>query len=244
MRLAVCIPTYARTAVLTEALESVRRQDLPHCIEIVVIVFNDCHWQNISIGGHCWQSRSSTIAMNDKKRCGSLGEKRGEMVKMAMDQKCDWLAWLDDDDLWMPHYIRDASLYMDGACNMILQRQVFYHNITLWDYHTIQGGIPFLIRPEYANGIGFSRLDYGEDNDFRARALENAVVEYVDRPGYCVRAGAGVTHASRVTSTMQFVCEAEARRESGKEPSGHVIVKPAWRQDYHQHLLERFPEVF
>ncbi len=94
----VMIPTYARTKLLAEAIKSVLQQDYKG--DFCAIVLNDCQRQTIV----CRDSRIA--AFNHYRQFASLGEKRDHMLGSSL--QFDWIAFLDDDDLWMPWYLSSA----------------------------------------------------------------------------------------------------------------------------------------
>lgn len=241
-RVWVHIPTYARTSLLREALESVRRQTYKG--PVTVYVGNDCPWQHLSVDFSDWPDNFTVWVDNQLKRAKSLGAKRQLMLDQTPDDV--WIAFLDDDDLWMPWYL-EQSLGVDSPSYDVINSAVaFTHRHTLWTYDELAGGIPMLVRSELANQAKFP-LDcsYGEDNQFRQKlfALPGISIKQNKRPGYTIRAGGGHVHAS-LANEARFMLSAEVQREKGLEPQGFLTVKAAWDQPYDEILREKFPEVF
>ncbi len=239
----VHIPTYARFDLLAEALESVRRQTYKG--DIFVCVLNDCPWQELSIGG-TWRDNFHLLVCNKPERIAPLGKKRQVMLDMMKPEKA-WIAFLDDDDLWMPWYL-EQSLENNERYDMVSSRAVFYHRHSSWCYEDTAGGIPMLVRAETANKLGGFPPDVaiGEDNIFRNRLLAGLPADRVrinKRPGYCVRVGGQHLHTSMV-SENRYMLDAEARREKGRELQGELVVQPKWVEKYDEKLKKLFPEVF
>ena len=89
----VLIPTYARTALLAEALESVRRQKYDGTLKAIVL--NDCSRQTL----HCdlpW-----VHVENYTDRFTSIARKRNCMLMLA---HTEFITWLDDDDIILPNH--------------------------------------------------------------------------------------------------------------------------------------------
>jgi hypothetical protein len=239
----VHIPTYARSHLLGEALESVRRQTYQGPVSVLIV--NDCPWQEIEAAtDRSWPPQRGMQVINLPERLPSLGAKRHHMLEMAPDES--WIAFLDDDDLWMPWYLEQSmARARDTWADVVFSSTVFYHRHDLWTYEDIPGGIPMLVRASAAKVAGFPLCcSCGEDNLFRERLAEVPGILAVKNtyPGYVVRAGGGHLHASMASST-KFMLSAESDRDAGKAPQGVVKVAPGWKNPYDEILAEKFPEV-
>src|SRR4051812_11108198 len=101
----VVIPTFTRPDLLAEALESVCCQDLE---EFEVIVVNDAG-SDVSVLVYSFGERIDlTYIMLDQN--GGLPVARNSGVAAA---RGEYIALMDDDDLWMSDHLSRLSAYLD-----------------------------------------------------------------------------------------------------------------------------------
>ncbi len=103
----IVIPTYNRVTLLTRAIDSVLEQ-----------TFND--FELIVVDDHCTDDTESVVNRIDDGRVlylvnertkGSAGAKNTGVAKA----KADWIAFLDDDDYWLPEKLEKQCQKIKGA---------------------------------------------------------------------------------------------------------------------------------
>jgi hypothetical protein len=244
----ILIPTYARTGLLAEALESALRQDYQGVVEILVL--NDCHWQQLLVDQLGRVGRIRVV--NAPQRYPSLGAKRQAMLELA---QTELITWLDDDDLIMPWYLsgltagdalQHAAVFPDAWFRLVQD---------YWSWEPMPGGMPMLARRAVALAVGFNQaLSTGEDNAHRAaiigRVEGHNVARVTGPPAYCYRTPGTHMHISRSyvpgdptrsVSPKAFWDEAAARMRAGTEPTNLITVRPHWKEDYWATLARLFP---
>lgn len=232
----VLIPTFARTALLAEAIECVIR--LEYKGKLTALVCNDCTRQIISINDRTSfaDAHFDVIVQNRMHRYATLADKRHAMLSMT---DADYVCFLDDDDLMLPWYLNGVTWSKPVT---FPQRQFRTDGDNWWD-EVVPGGLWMTIERKLALSIGFtSGLNVGEDNAFR-----NAVIEKVGKhnlaldptPAYVYRSTiVGGMHISKAVDHRaepdipMYLKSANQRMDDGREPTGIVNLSPAWRQDY------------
>jgi glycosyltransferase involved in cell wall biosynthesis len=237
----VLIPTYARTSLLEEALESALRQEYPGPVSILVV--NDCPWQQLRLADQSY-ARQIRI-LNLSYPMTSLGEKRYLMLQ-AVD--APFVSWLDDDDLIMPWYLNG----LDETKAVTLPSHWFRFVQDRWSWGPMPGGMPMIVNRAAALTAGFEPLNTGEDNAHRAKLIAAGdVARDLGPPGYCYRTPGTYLHISRSytpgdplrsISGEAYRADAEARMRAGVEPTGDVMIRPRWREDYWSTLAKLFPK--
>ncbi len=246
----VLIPTYARTGLLAEALFSALQQDYRG--EVQVFIANDCERQKIEYdGNHTGAPRSRVLTYNYAKRFPALGAKRDAMLRDAPDS--DWYFFLDDDDLFMPWHISTliGATRHDESIKASIPAMQFRLHERAWTLGEMPGGCAIAVERGLARTVGFNHeLNLGEDNEFRQGVLQRCG-RYVGRPGvasYAYRADTAGYHISKsfandgfTSDPKNFVNDYERRMNEGIEPTGDVMITPAWKEDYWRTLATIFP---
>jgi hypothetical protein len=247
----ILIPTYARTGLLAEALESALRQDYQGVVEILVL--NDCPWQQLLVDQLGRVGRIRVV--NAPQRYPSLGAKRQAMLELA---QTELITWLDDDDLIMPWYLSHLAAAATDQVDAVIPDCWFRLVQDYWSWEPMPGGMPMLARREAALQVGFDRaLSTGEDNAHRkglfarhAHSRSAAVLLGNATPAYCYRTPGTHMHISRSyvpgdptrsVSPKAFWDEAAARMRAGTEPTNLITVRPHWKEDYWATLARLFP---
>ncbi len=242
-RVSVLIPTYTRTRILVEALQSALFQDYAGDIEIMIL--NDQHRQVLAFEG---APRSNIVvrAVNCWDLFPSLGAKRNAMLKQATG---DWVTFLDDDDLWMPWHLRQVMAHAREGVTAVFPQHQYKHWLGQWSWEDVPGGINIAVNTTLARRIGFDeKLNVGEDNAFRNGVLERVgTIPRPGGPGHVYRPTAPVMHISRALRGCEvdrsiFLDHAEKELDDGREPEGRVVLKPAWAEDYVSTIYQRFPD--
>jgi glycosyltransferase involved in cell wall biosynthesis len=94
--IAVVIPTYERRSLVLEALASVLAQTRP-ADEIVVVDDGSTDGTADAIAQECGERVRVVVQEN-----GGAGAARHAAIGQC---RSDWIALLDDDDLWLPHHL-------------------------------------------------------------------------------------------------------------------------------------------
>lgn len=107
MKVSILVPTYGRTALLKESIQSFIRQDYEYEMEMIII--NDNPRQEISIETEYNCSTKSISIYNTESKIETLGEKRNSLLECATGElSCFW----DDDDIYLDSFVSDmVSLY-------------------------------------------------------------------------------------------------------------------------------------
>lgn len=228
----IICPTFGRTAILAECVESFRRQDYQG--EMELLIGNDCELQTL----YC--AISGVECVNFEKTFEFNCAKKNALIKRASHELlCFW----DDDDIYLPKFVSSCvSKLRDNDKAVRLSRIAHYDgrlvkrlNGSL--YHTM------IIRKDAMLAVGgFPENEYG---DFQiTKKLIEAI--YFDGPyqndddgippQMIYRHGGGWLHmeghdAPRMTQ-LEFREKMKQRIDIGLEPAGDVLIRPIWNEDY------------
>lgn len=202
---AVVIATRDRPELMREALDSVLSQDYPGAIEAVLVFDQSAPDQTLARSGD--PLRRVTVTAN--RRTPGLAGARNTGVESSSS---DYVAFLDDDDLWLPGKLaaQVAVLESDPAAGLVTcgirvrydgeehvralpQTAVTFADL-LRDRHTELHPSTFLLRRSaLLDDIGLVDEQvpggFGEDYDFLLRAARHAPVRNVVAPLVVVRWG-------------------------------------------------------
>lgn len=161
------IPTYNRFEIVQKAIKSVKNQTYKN-IEIIVV--NDCSTEK-EYYTHNWDIKIIHLPENSRTKfpypCAAYVRHQG--VKIA---KGEYIAFLDDDDYWMPHKVEKQvkimkeydmccteawcgrGSYFDGIDRKMMQQE--YHFKYLWEKYMRNGvdlsnGFPEVWSKEFIN---------------------------------------------------------------------------------------------
>ncbi len=189
----VVIPTHRRPALLRQALESVAAQTLPPAEVIVVDDSGDDETRAVVAG-----FPGCRYAVNDRGRGGAGARNAGAALASG-----DWLAFLDDDDLWLPRKLEavasamasgpsdlglvySAAEQFDGATGATLSRSrpaVRGHVLGEALYRNFVGGMSVAVvrRDVFASVGGFDEsFPSLQDMELYVRLAERAAFDFVD----------------------------------------------------------------
>lgn len=96
--ISVLVPTYGRTRVLGECVESFLRQDYDGIMEMVIL--NDHPEQKLVLDPTAFDANKPVTIINVTQRFPDLGTKRNTLVDMAA---YPLVAFWDDDDIYLKH---------------------------------------------------------------------------------------------------------------------------------------------
>jgi len=237
--LTILINAFGRTWILAEALESALRQDYAGDIEILIV--NDFHLQNL-LPPMVVAPRRIVRVVNLLERHKSLGSKRNAGVLLATH---DRILLADDDDIMLPWSARtlmgahlDSNLPAWEGTYFYTERWPPDWRVQRLNAPTAQHGL--ITRQHWHALGGFIHSSTRDDIDFLDRACErwgrHRLVVPVEQPGYLYRWGTDTHHLSGMSECLKTWEHAYrvARDgvQSGEEPGGNVILKPAWKVDY------------
>ena len=243
-RISVLCPTYGRTKVLSELVESFRRQTYPAELRELVIL-NDRHDQTL----HC--DVPGVEVINTPIRYPTLGEKRNELLGLATSNLVTF--WDDDDiylpnrlqrsiDLWPSHPLSPqreyrASMeshlwYTDDGERLILQPAGHMHTM-------------LVEKQAIKNAGGFPPEQMHQDVLLVKKLVENFWIKGEDNtPGMPTtiyrRGGTPYQHVSDLSPEPVFNEDASAyfmdltdnKIAAGDEPTGTVTIVPRWSKDW------------
>jgi len=220
-------PTYGRTSLLEESIESFLRQDYPGDKELIIV--NDLPAQTLRLH----EDYPNIKVVNLPERCRTLGHKRNEVANHTTK---DLIITWGDDDIHLPSrisanvatwaegkYVTEGSYYFQCHPNFSLKRSGLCG--------------PFLMkRQDFFDLGGIPDEDVGEDQSFLKLVRGKLEVVATSKTTFVYRWTTGRYHVSQhgfnngawgkvATSVISAIIR-------GEEPSGDVILTPCWREDY------------
>ncbi len=127
-KVSVIIPTYKRSDTLSRAIKSVVEQTYKN-IEILVVNDNepgDEYSENVAKLIKSLNYKNLTLVMQEHHINGAAARNAG--IRHAVGE---YIAFLDDDDLWMPEKIElqvDKLSKLDGSYGGVSTRKIYYLN--------------------------------------------------------------------------------------------------------------------
>ena len=224
----VC-PTFARTHLLSEAVESFIRQDYAGEAELVIL--NDFYRQSISF------DHPKVKVINSVERHKTLGEKRHAAYCQA---KGEILITWGDDDIHLPHrisrlvaHLADDDMAFEGWYYALMHDGLFFEKRST-------AGAMAVRSSAYHRWGGIPSLNVGEDVAFNAVAQKSHPLKSIrscqEAPAFLYRwHGTKRKHISGTSSVdpYQYLLEqAELLTSTGEEPIGEVTLRPNWQEDY------------
>ncbi len=216
----IAILTHARMSILPEALYSALRIMSSRLKEVVIL--NDCPEQTLV----CRDPR--VVVVNTGRLFTSVGAKRLAIAGLCTTE---WIGWLDDDDLLLPHHLDKLSQLEGTAAHVLGSEQTYWF---CGDKGEIKSGAcadTFVRRSQFLDN-GCPDLSVGEDWPSIERLIKagTRVYDRSKNPSYIERWCNGVHHVSGqgVTSDAgeRFRKNALALLQSGVEPHGLIELVP------------------
>lgn len=229
----ILIPTYARTALLAEAIYSALHQDYPGNVQVIVL--NDCVQQYLVC------DHPQVYMVNTGVRIPTLGAKRKMMAGLCDNQ---WFALLDDDDLLMPWHLR-AIIPSDDYL-AAFSTHWYTLQADRWSWDQVDGGPSIAARCSLSDRFD-ALCDAAPENVFRQHLEANVTqIARPPSPSYVYRVGAAAFHFSQSRvhgnrTPAPFLANVDARIASGQEPSGRVIITPTWHRPYVDDVRKVYP---
>ncbi len=226
--------TYARPALLREAIWCFLQQDYPNK-ELIVV--ND-HPEPI----HLNRPFPGVQVVNVPHRFGSLGEKRNFSVSLARGEYL--LPW-DDDDLFLPWRLTDSLKHLGEA-----PQKWVYKPMSAWtsthnqDYAVVQNLFHNQIamhRKAFEHAGGYRAMNSGEDIDFESRIPGERWYHYpcrIDEMIYVYRWGNDVTHISGFGMDQPGQPTAWERVEERNRHRKGGVISPGFDRAYWQDLID------
>lgn len=260
--ISVLVPTYGRTTLLAEVIESYRRQDWGGPSELVV--YNDLQDQHLRIDVELTPNKEISV-YNTKLREPTLGDKRNTMLAMA---KYPLVTYWDDDDIYLPHRLSLAFVLLHSYTDSKVVARPATREYKEW--HMNDSGVlalrfarPFgtmtCLKEAIQEVGGFPALERLQDVALtnklvRARKLVNLPqVDWMPSTIYRLHSHLKGGHVSDIPIPVlseekeyvnndairtHMVSTTQSRLMLGEEPTGIVDVKPRWDRDY-QLLAEK-----
>jgi len=191
--LSVVIPAYNREDLIARAVASVLAQRNARAAEIIVV--DDC---SADATGAVAKRSGATVLRNER----NLGEAGARNTGLRA-ARCDWVAFLDSDDEWLPHHLATVwsrrSGYVVVAASALVtgggDRRVEGHPSTRPKRLTSAADLLYPANPLPLSGViaerrvllelgGFRSLPTGADLDMWIRAIRFGPVLACPEPGY------------------------------------------------------------
>ena len=244
--ISVVIPTYNSAAFVVSAVESALRQELEPA-EIIVVDDGSTDGTAEALGPYRQLIRYITQPNSGP----AVARNRGVAAAQS-----DWIAFLDADDVWMPHklsrqvecmkanpragLIHSAFLHWNNRTGETSDRHQVRRNFNGRCYHLFffeMGVWPSttLVRKECINKIGgfdeTFRKPGGEDYDFAFRIAEHYELAYIDEPLVLYR-----QHEHNASSQTLHMLEADILvlvKALQRDPELRTMLDDA---QFHEHM--------
>lgn len=221
--LTICIPTFARSRLLQQAFASVHEAAKRYPGPAEILVYNDLSCQNIEADPGC---TIGVRVVNSLVRHKTVGDKRQMMLEMI--RHTGWVTWVDDDDVVMPWHF-DRLVYAKTPfitwARWYMVKLSANETVQSMEHAEARGGIVFAAeRATYDRAGGFHSLDYGEDNDIRAR-LKGFGASSIPNPSY-VYMFRQTRRLSRLSAKETAEQRATAELEMIKKEPQKVVLRP------------------
>lgn len=237
-----CIcPTFGRTKLLEEAIESFLKQDYEGRCELVVC--NDLP------GQHIWFQHPRVKIRNLAERCKSLGDKRNITVSMAGG---DLLMTWGDDDIHLPSRISRMVHWMKlNNLDFALEGNHYCWNSNrLIENDFSTGGAHTIARNLYWDVGGIPSISSGEDIAFNDLVQKHLALEKLPScnlpPQFIYRWQSDREHISALAQRSspaecydKMLDSALWNLQSGREPSGNVFLEPKFSRDWNSLIAQK-----
>ena len=216
----ICIPTYARTSLLAEALHSALA--IAYAGPVEVLVLNDCPEQQLS----CSDPRVRVV--NDSTPYATLGDKRNALVDLARQPM---IAWLDDDDYLLPNHL-DKITHLLGRSEVVLGSIATLYVCNGIGEVTSGACADTIVRRHAIRELGFATMNVGEDWNIVNRLSDRfgRVDDPTHSPTYVQRWCNGAHHitghGTDPDALIRYRINAADRMKAKIEPVGPVIITP------------------
>jgi len=260
--ISVLVPTYGRTRVLGECIQSFMQQTYQGRMEMIVL--NDHPAQTLEMDPATYRPGRPVVLINAERRFPDCGTKRNALVGMAAgDYVCFW----DDDDLYMPDALdrlvrlwstrhQSFRCVRDSHC---WQLQATGRFVGTGQAVPAGAGLELIVRdagPLWSMLMekaaieevgGYAAMDRRQDGDLCRRLTRRGwVAGQSNTSGIpaCIRRIDGVPYVHAIDfvgwagpqdnqASSDFHAAASSQQiVDGSEPAGVVCINPQWSQDY------------
>ena len=222
-------PTYGRTGLLEESIESFLMQDYDGPMELVVV--NDLPQQILRCDA------PGVRVFNAPQRCDNLGQKRNLAAKYAAG---DLLMTWSDDDIHLPNRI-SANVREWRRDHYVTEGSHFFLCKSERSYKKGRLTGPFLMAREgFWELGGIPDAFTGEDAAFlqkvraKLQIVESKEASYIYRWGVTERFHASWFDKQGRNGWDEIQKRVDATLREGIEPTGIIHLKPHWKEDYEQ----------
>lgn len=237
--ISVLCPTYGRTKVLQELVESFRRQTYPQDLRELVIL-NDRHDQIL----HC--DVPGVVVINTPIRYPTLGEKRNELLGLAKNYL---VTFWDDDDIYLPGRLARAVALWPSETKYLASTESHLWQTEDGETLTLQAASlmhTMLVKKKAIFDVGrFPPEQMHQDVLLVQKLVENFWIKgESNTPGMPTtiyrRGGTPYHHVSDLSPEPVFNEDAsdfftqgvEAMIQAGTEPTGTVTIVPRWSKNW------------
>lgn len=240
MKISCLCPTFARTKLLEEAIESFLRQDYRGEKELVIC--NDFYRQKLRF------SHPEVRVANFSTRFHTLGAKRNATASLATGTH--YLTW-GDDDIHLPDRIsRMVEFIHENDLKFAKEGQFYCKNLSkILHVSWASEGAHIIEADLYWALGGIPEENMGEDVSFNKavqRHLGTALPINPKPPAFLYRwEGTARPHLSGLDPASGYsimLDRAEELIAKGKEPSGEVVLTPRWTQDWVEAVKHAVPQ--
>lgn len=228
MKISLATLTYARTAMLEEAIESFIRQDYP---SKEMVIYNTYERQ------HLVCNSPGVRVINAYSRPASLGETRNKCI-----EKCEgeFILNLDDDDIILPGYLSWLASRLDGRDWIRQDRRFCIRSGRVVGVAEQATNQTLFSKAAWKAVGGFPHQNSGEDKAFKRLLVNRFKGERSEctpqDTGFCYRWHSNNIsrtgpdrpgHLNGLQTTKRLVMKAMPKR-------GKVTLHPRWHHDYVQ----------
>lgn len=240
MKISCLCPTFARTKLLEEAVESFLRQD--YCGEKELVICNDFYRQKLRF------SHPEVRVANFNTRFSTLGAKRNATASLATGTH--YLTW-GDDDIHLPNRIsRMVEFLQEGDLRFAKEGPFYCKNLSkILHVAWASEGAHIVEADLYWSLGGVPEENMGEDVSFNKAVqqhLGTALPINPKPPAFLYRwEGTARPHLSGLDPASGYsimLDRAEELIAKGKEPSGEVVLTPRWTQDWVEAVKHAVPQ--
>lgn len=240
MKKITCVcPTFGRSEMLNEAVESFLRQN--YLGEKELLIVNDLPSQKFIF------DHPEVRIINLDYRFNNLGEKRTFCYQQSHG---DFLLTWGDDDIHLSNRISRAVNGLKEF-KMVLEG---------WHFCTKEVGIAYnkystagahIVCKDLAEKVNwFSNLNTGEDEDFnkKVKKIINKIESINEYPAFLYRwFGSNRPHISEfhyetnINAWEAMGDKVQSLLLNGQEPQGNIFIRPHWKEDYENNIRRIYP---
>lgn len=256
--ISVLVPTYGRTTLLRECMESYLRQDYAGTSEMIIL--NDHPEQTLEYYGDNTGKDQGIIIVNEPARRANLGEKRATLLGLARFNNI--LCW-DDDDIYLPDALTTLATLRARApawarCVKASHCWQFQADTGARRGIPVEAGVEVIMRDSghlwcalmdraaILEAGGFPPLDRMQDVSLSMAMIAHGWVHAEATPTgkpFCIRRLAGTGRYPHAVDSWPGFQEnprsaalhdqgIAAVMDAGVEPRGLISLTPGWARDY------------